>query len=121
MTKLLHYSFLLVFIFLSNLGFSQSSTPTFQIAHQHTNEQVSIKTHLDADNIIVLLANLPLDAEVMTDHCNDVSLIDIISSEKEEDLNCLGGFCMDHTHFHKRGLNIKSRRQLFRYFVKISC
>ncbi|SHI57576.1 hypothetical protein [Aquimarina spongiae] len=119
MTKLLHYSFLLVFIFLSNLGFSQSSTPTFQIAHQHTHEKVSINTHLDADTIIVLLANLELEAE--HNHCNDVSLLDIMSSEKEEDLNCLGGFCMDHTHFHKRGLNIKSRRQLFRYFVKISC
>ena len=119
MTKLLHYSFLLVFIFLSNLGFSQSSTPTSQIAHQHSHEKVSINTHLDADTIIVLLANLELEAE--HNHRNDVSLLDIMSSEKEEDLNCLGGFCMDHTHFHKRGLNIKSRRQLFRYFVKISC
>ncbi len=49
----------------------------------------------------------------------DISLIDIISSDEGADFNCSGGFCMDRSHFHKRGLTLK--KQLFDYFMKISC
>ncbi|WP_378175787.1 hypothetical protein [Aquimarina sp. SS2-1] len=48
-----------------------------------------------------------------------ISLIDIISSDEGADFNCSGGFCMDKSHFHKRGLTLK--KQLFGYFMKISC
>ena len=50
---------------------------------------------------------------------NDISLMDIISSDEEADFNCSGGFCMHELHFHKKGLTLK--RQLFDYFIKISC
>ncbi|WP_298320694.1 hypothetical protein [uncultured Aquimarina sp.] len=50
---------------------------------------------------------------------HDISLIDIISSDEGSDFNCSGGFCMDKSHFHKRGLTLK--KQLFDYFMKISC
>ncbi|MHA7059396.1 hypothetical protein ACWGOQ_0019370 [Aquimarina sp. M1] len=52
-------------------------------------------------------------------HSNHISLIDIISSDEGADFNCSGGFCMDKSHFHKRGLTLK--KQLFGYFIKISC
>ncbi|MFD2561116.1 hypothetical protein [Aquimarina rubra] len=48
-----------------------------------------------------------------------ISLIDIISSDEGADFNCSGGFCMDKSHFHKKGLTLK--KQLFGYFMKISC
>lgn len=50
--------------------------------------------------------------------CKQVSLIDIISSDAGSDFNCSGGFCMDKSHYHKKGITLK--RQLFDYFMKIS-
>ncbi|KAA1244438.1 hypothetical protein [Aquimarina sp. RZ0] len=52
-------------------------------------------------------------------HTDAVSLIDIISSDKRSDFNCSGGFCMDKSHFHKKGISPK--KQLFNYFINISC
>jgi len=52
-------------------------------------------------------------------HTSGVSLIDIITSDTGADFNCSGGFCMDKSHFHKKGLTLK--KQLFGYFMKISC
>jgi hypothetical protein len=57
--------------------------------------------------------------EFHNDGSHDISLIDIISSDEGSDFNCSGGFCMDKSHFHKRGLTLK--KQLFNYFMKISC
>ncbi len=54
--------------------------------------------------------SLPTDA---------ISLLDIISSDEGADFNCSGGFCLNRFHFHKKGLTLK--RQLFDYFVQISC
>ena len=53
------------------------------------------------------------------DHSHDLSLRDIISSDKSTDFNCSGGFCMDESHYHKKGLTL--RRQFFGYFMVISC
>lgn len=53
------------------------------------------------------------------DHTSSLSLIDIISSDAGADFNCSGGFCMDESHYHKKGLTLK--RQLFDYFMEISC
>ncbi len=55
--------------------------------------------------------------ETSTDQ--DVALIDIITSDEGSDLNCSGGFCMEKSHHHKKGLTLK--RQLFNYFMKMSC
>ncbi|AXT55694.1 hypothetical protein J8L88_16555 [Aquimarina sp. MMG015] len=52
-------------------------------------------------------------------HSESISLMDIISPDEGADVNCSGGFCMHESHFHKKGLTL--RRQLFDYFMKISC
>ncbi len=52
-------------------------------------------------------------------HDHKVVLLDIISSEENSDFNCSGGFCMNRSHFHKKGLTLK--RQFFEYFMSISC
>jgi len=62
--------------------------------------------------------HLELD-DVNDKHPVHISFIDIISSDEGSDFNCSGGFCMDKSHSHKKGLSIK--RQLFGYFIKISC
>ena len=51
-------------------------------------------------------------------HTHHISLMDIITSDEGADFNCSGGFCMDRSHFHKKGLTLK--RQLFDYFITVS-
>ncbi|MFC5044989.1 hypothetical protein ACFSTE_20805 [Aquimarina hainanensis] len=50
---------------------------------------------------------------------NALSMIDILSSDENSDVNCSAGFCMTKSHNHKRGLTTK--KQLFHYFINISC
>ncbi len=52
-------------------------------------------------------------------HDHKLTLLDIISSEENSDFNCSGGFCMNRSHLHKKGLTLK--KQLFEYFMSISC
>ncbi|WP_025741426.1 hypothetical protein [Aquimarina pacifica] len=53
------------------------------------------------------------------DHNHDVVMLDIISSDEGADFNCSGGFCMNKSHYHKKGLTLK--KQFFVYFIRISC
>ena len=52
-------------------------------------------------------------------HLEALSLLDIISSDEGADFNCSGGFCMNKSHFHKKGLTLK--KQFFGYFMSIAC
>lgn len=47
-----------------------------------------------------------------------MSLDEIISSDDLTDFRCTGGFCMNESHSHKKGLSFQ--KQLFNYFMKVS-
>ncbi len=132
MIKLLHSSFLLVFLLIANLGYSQS-----KCTHQHFLEGNDQNISLDAEsffhetsiktntkvfsyNFDINEAKQPYLYQNMDhDHQEELVLIDIISSDEGTDFNCSGGFCMNKLHYHKKGLTLK--RQFFGYFMSITC
>ncbi len=130
MTRLLHSLTLLAFILISNLGNSQSKTNTIDFTNLSVNTDV-----FDIESTLISNLNKKkvfsyslmhkehehhfLHTDLDHDHKEGVVLIDIISSDEGADVNCSGGFCMVQGHFHKKGLSIK--RQLFGYFMSISC
>ncbi|GAA4278010.1 hypothetical protein GCM10022259_27340 [Aquimarina mytili] len=94
--------------------------------HHSIDEKNSHTTHIGAHNEDAVI--LPIKEENSYifktkhdhhDHEIAASLKDIISSDEGADFNCSGGFCMNKAHFHKKGLTIK--KQLFVYFMRISC
>ncbi len=132
MIKLLHSSFLLVFLFTVTSGYSQlepthehvseestvyvlSNTQNFQIGSNTISKTKDFSYNIDANQLEYPFLYQNLDH----DHEEEIVLIDIISSDKRTDFNCSGGFCMNELHFHKKGLTMN--RQLFRYFMSISC
>lgn len=132
MIKLLHSSFLLTFLLIVNLGYSQSKSTQL---HFHNENEVTFLSN--TENLMQEMGlelnkkdisyNLSHDKEQYSylyqnqdhDHEESLTLIDIISSDEGTDFNCSGGFCMNELHYHKKGLTLK--RQLFGYFMSISC
>jgi len=118
MIKLLHIPFLIAALLITSLGYSQTED-----ANNHNSEE----------NIDMFLPQNEFDTQEKEDynfeiqrhshkhenHNHDVSLMDIISSDEGTDFNCSGGFCMNKSHYHKKGLTLK--RQFFEYFVRIKC
>ncbi len=125
MNTSLHMLFLIVFVFGSTLISAQSSIVD---THSHTKSEVCHSNH-EASRVLNEYSLFKLkDFSHNTisdhihsdhDHSGEVSLLDIISSDEGTDFNCSGGFCMNKSHFHKKGLTIK--KQLFVYFMKMSC
>ncbi|WP_109852367.1 hypothetical protein [Aquimarina sp. AU58] len=129
MNKLLRYPLIFVFLLIANLANSQSSTTINHSNHEqenifsfHTDHPILIQNHVFAkkkvfsyDFNIVETENHHLDH----DHADEVVLLDILFSDEGSDFNCSGGFCMNKSHFHKKGLSMK--KQLFGYFMSIAC
>ncbi|WP_108808689.1 hypothetical protein [Aquimarina spinulae] len=129
MNKLLRYPLIFVFLLIANLANSQSSTTINHSNHEQenifsflTDHPISIQNHVFAkkkvfsyDFNIVETENHHLDH----DHADEVVLLDILFSDEGSDFNCSGGFCMNKSHFHKKGLSMK--KQLFDYFMSIAC
>ncbi len=128
MIKLLHNPFLLVFLMIVNLGYSQvnhsSDTNHIDVSldaqlHQEIDSNTIEKEGFSYKNTQSEHSPKISNEEHDHDHHQGVSLLDIISSDEGADFNCSGGFCMNEAHFHKKGLTLK--RQLFVYFMSISC
>lgn len=129
MNKLLRYPLILVFLLIANLANSQSSTIINHSNHEQenifsflTDHSILIQNHVfikkkifSYDLNIIETKNYDLDH----DHVNDLVLLDIIFSDEGSDFNCSGGFCMNKSHFHKKGLSMK--KQFFDYFMSIAC
>ncbi len=122
MSKSLHSLNLLAFLLIVSVMHSQSS-----IEDNHFNPVESTFHTAEIDSY-VLENNDSSKKKVFSyiqedhahhDHKDELSLLDIISSDEGADFNCSGGFCMNKSHFHKKGLTIK--KQLFVYFMLISC
>ncbi len=132
MTKPLHNLFLLTFLSIFTFGKAQVMTMNLHhVDHDHTIESTieslgfekshTIENKNEFSHILIVEKSnyAHLHVNVDHDHNNDVVLLDIISSDEGADFNCHGGFCMNELHFHKRGLSVK--KQLFGYFMSISC
>ncbi|EZH73992.1 hypothetical protein ATO12_14015 [Aquimarina atlantica] len=129
MNKLLRYPLILVFLLIANLANSQSSTTINHSNHEQenifsflTDQPILIQNQAFAkkklfsyDFNIVETENHHADH----DHANELVLLDILFSDEGSDFNCSGGFCMNKSHFHKKGLSMK--KQLFDYFMSIAC
>ncbi|GAA3518429.1 hypothetical protein GCM10022393_35690 [Aquimarina addita] len=108
------------------------SAQEVQDVHNHSDAHPSYKNTLNEDthNHEAVLKEITYNVKTFEEHItpkcdhnqsntfNQISLIDIISSDAGADFNCSGGFCMNKLHYHKKGLTLK--RQLFDYFMKIS-
>ncbi|AXT53782.1 hypothetical protein D1818_24265 [Aquimarina sp. BL5] len=137
MTKQLHPTLLLVFLLVSPLLIAQKEdVKEAKVLFDNQVTILEISTNFEMDgfnrkNVFSYISNFELDShdshnhsehtleQICHMHSESISLIDIISSDEGSDFNCSGGFCMDKSHFHKRGLTLK--KQLFDYFMKISC
>ncbi len=126
MAKFLHYSLLLSFMLITNLVSSQSTI----INHYHC-EQENIFSSL-SDQPILTQNHVFTKKKVFSyvfntiktenhhfGHDHEITLLDVILSDEGADFNCSGGFCMNKSHFHKKGLSMK--KQLFDYFMSITC
>lgn len=89
----------------------------------HTNDQVFSKSELtNSFEKNVFSYNFISSKQIRSAFDNQdhsISLIDVISSDESADFNCSAGFCMNSAHYHKKGLTLN--RQLFDYFLSISC
>ncbi|WP_438422914.1 hypothetical protein [Aquimarina macrocephali] len=131
MNKLLRYPLILVFLLIANLANSQSSTTINHSNHEQENIFSFLSDHpiliqnqtctkkkvFSYDFNIVETEHHHLEHD--HDHASEVVLLDIIFSDEGSDFNCSGGFCMNKSHFHKKGLTMK--KQLFDYFMSIAC
>ncbi len=131
MTKLLHIKSL--FLFLSIV--STATMHSQQLVTNSTEFPVYsflIKTTFDSSDLDQLKMNVFSHKYYLEEfnhdhnhdeehhiHLEEISLLDIISSDEGADFNCSGGFCMDKSHFHKKGLTLK--KQFFGYFMSITC
>ncbi|MDH7446827.1 hypothetical protein [Aquimarina sp. 2201CG14-23] len=133
MTKQLHSAVLFISLLLATTAHSQQGETALSVSI--SGHDITVLNLFDTlENNLSLIEKdfsyeFSLDNEVHDhsdhhelvhdSHSHEISLIDFISSDSGSDFNCSGGFCMDKSHFHKRGLTLK--KQLFDYFMKISC
>ncbi|WP_108868235.1 hypothetical protein [Aquimarina aquimarini] len=128
MNRFLLYPFLLVFLLVSTIGNSQSD---HSINHSHDEQDHILSSYegtflVDSQSIVKekplfygAISILSEDHVLESNHVHQITLLDIISSEEESDFNCSGGFCMNNFHFHKKGVTLT--KQLFDYFIWVSC
>lgn len=125
MTKLLHYTSLLLMFFGSTVLYSQSNSVS-----DENNTSYSLDLHIDHEEhhasekkvfsyILFRIADKHFLFHDDLEHTHELTEMDIISSDEGFDFNCSGGFCMNKSHYHKRGLTPK--KQLFGYFMSIAC
>ena len=113
--------FLLSFFMVMGLSNAQTVTPHDSLHKKNDN----VVPHLEVDVVYEKVFSYNHEVIKKTehheghDHGNEIALIDVLSSENHSDFNCSGGFCMNRSHCHKKGL--PSRRQLFKYFMNITC
>lgn len=127
MNKFLHYPLMLVFLLIANLANSQSTTIINHSNHEQENTFSFLSDHpiLIQNQIFIKKKVFSYDFNIVKaeedhlDHANEITLLDIIFSDVGSDFNCSGGFCMNKSHFHKKGLSMK--KQLFDYFMSIAC
>ncbi|WP_299443507.1 hypothetical protein [uncultured Aquimarina sp.] len=133
MIKQLHFALLFVFTLLISSLQAQGEVVREEITpFSHDVMFLELSTEFETKDfkeksVFSYISNLEVDSHDHSEHneqhshvhSESISLIDIISSDEGADFNCSGGFCMDKSHFHKRGLTLK--KQLFDYFMKISC
>lgn len=117
MNSLLHSLFLLSFFMVFGFTSAQTSS-SHDLLHKHENSLVSHFEH-DMSKKNVFSYNLRTNTQDDHTYGQEIVLMDLISSENTADFNCSGGFCMTTSHFHKKGLT--SHRQLFEYFMNITC
>lgn len=127
MIKLLQCSFIVLFSLIVNSTYAQSTSILNHSHHEQEHiflshsEPLFLQNQISKDlkvfsyNIVVNIEDYHLDH----DHTSKVTLLDILTSEEGSDFNCSGGFCMNKSHFHKKGLTLK--KQLFDYFMNITC
>ncbi|MBW1296771.1 hypothetical protein [Aquimarina litoralis] len=130
MTKLLHFALLLVFLLSANSLWSQEDKLKEMIG-QYDNHIVSLEkeefptipSFFEKEDFSYSkcfgLHRIKKNHDKKISHKEGITWIDIISADEGADFNCSGGFCMHESHFHKRGLTL--RKQLFDYFMRISC
>ncbi|MBQ4821264.1 hypothetical protein [Aquimarina sp. MMG016] len=125
MTKLLHYTSLLLMFFGSTVLYSQSNSVSdenntsysLDLHIDHKEHHVSHKKVFSYNFFNVTNTHFLLHDD--QEHAHKLTEMDIISSDEGFDFNCSGGFCMNKSHYHKRGLTPK--KQLFGYFMSIAC
>lgn len=127
MNKLLLNTISVTFLLVINMGYSQSGNfidlLTFEQENIFSSNSSSfVKQETILANEIVFShtfkSNMKID-HLDHKHHHEVSLLDIITSDEGADFNCSGGFCMNKSHFHKKGLSLK--KQFFDYFMSITC
>ncbi len=126
MIKYLHNLLILFFLCFASISQAQNASESYN--HELLHSTISA---LDSDENFVKKPPVKkkvnsyffvLPTIISSEHGhqhNDISQSDFISFDQVADFNCSGGFCMDRSHFHKKGITTK--KQLFDYFIRMSC
>ncbi|WP_438712477.1 hypothetical protein ACSTS3_09080 [Aquimarina muelleri] len=127
MNKLLLTTISVIFLFSVDIVYSQSDNFIGSLNFEQKN------IFLSNFNLFVKQETTPVGKKVFSyifnvnkradhlnhEHSHEVSLLDVITSDEGSDFNCSGGFCMNKSHSHKKGLTLK--KQFFVYFMNITC
>lgn len=127
MNKLLLNTISIAFLLVINMGYSQSGNFIDLLAFKQENIFLSNsspflkqeKTLIDKRVFSYIFNSRTSIDHLDHEHHHEVSLLDVITSDEGADFNCSGGFCMNKSHFHKKGLSLK--KQFFDYFMSITC
>ncbi|TPN83494.1 hypothetical protein [Aquimarina algicola] len=124
MSKYLLSKILILLVFSFNFGYSQFDTSHHsdkEFGQTIISEKENILFHKisQANTTILFSCNFNEDHDHDHEHEDIALTLDFLSSDESTDFNCSGGFCMNESHFHKKGLTLN--RQLFYYFISISC
>lgn len=127
MNKLLLNTISAAFLLVINMGYSQSGNfiDSFILEQENilsSNSNPFVKQ--DAMLFGKEVFSYTFDIDTSKDHFDhehghEVSLLDVITLDEGADFNCSGGFCMNKSHSHKKGLSLK--KQFFDYFMSITC
>ncbi|MBP2832937.1 hypothetical protein J8281_12140 [Aquimarina sp. U1-2] len=121
---------LLIFLFCSFIGTAQFAIAPEHISGTKENQSALTTNYTFLSTTITInkeqhqssypcAKSMGLHRVTHNSHEQQLSLLDVLSSDEGTDFNCSGGFCMNTLHFHKKGLTLK--RQFFIYFLSISC
>ncbi len=106
---------ILIFVFLGVFQFTtaqvenklESKFDFIELEHEHSDENIIHK----------LLHKTNVNDELIQHYTfSDINLSETFF-KRSSNINCSGGFCMIHSHYHKKGLT--RNRQYFDYFMKI--
>ena len=135
MNKIYFCPVFILFFLLSISCSAQVLSKELSHTHNGQNEIQGDYVHTENRNTLVLESNAVVHtgSEDAHAHCAHyanlfsetsgslsgiMSLDEIISSDDLTDFRCTGGFCMNESHSHKKGLSFQ--KQLFNYFMKVS-